>query len=185
MKSDKHRVCPVERAGGLEGRFRRWLQNPQRILSPFVATGMTAMDIGCGPGFFTIELARLVGSTGRVVAVDLQDGMLDKVRKKIAGTELEPRIVLHRCETRRLGIARPVDFALAFWMVHEVPDPAGFFGELAALLRPGGQVLIVEPAFHVSKQEFAETLRAAYAAGFARMASPRLFFSRAALLKIN
>lgn len=183
MKPDKRRVCPVERAGGLEIRFRRWLQDPRRILAPYLAEGMTALDVGCGPGFFAVEMARRVGPAGRVIAADLQAGMLEKVRRKIAGTDLEARIVLHRCAADRLAVAGPVDFALAFWMVHELPDPVGFFRELAALLKPGGRALVVEPPFHVSKADFAETLRIARGAGFESAPPPRIFFGRTALLK--
>jgi len=51
-RNDRHnRVCPVERAGVLDHRIRRWLQDPQKILRPYVEEGMTVLDIGCGPGF--------------------------------------------------------------------------------------------------------------------------------------
>ena len=183
MGQDRNRVCPVGCAWGLEIGLRRWLQNPRKILAPYVSAGMTVLDIGCGTGFFSIEMARLVGPTGRVIAADLQEGMLEKVRQKTAGTELESRMVLHRCAADRLGVAGPVDFALAFYMVHEVPDPAGLFRELATLLRPGGKILIVEPAFHVTGSEFAATLEIARAAGFAAEHGPRLLLSRAAILK--
>ncbi|NTU84989.1 MAG: methyltransferase domain-containing protein, partial [Chloroflexales bacterium] len=86
MTDTNDRVCPAALAGGLDNRLRRWLQNPRPILEPYVHAGMTALDIGCGPGFFTLELAQLVGPSGRVIAVDLQADMLEKVRTKIQGT---------------------------------------------------------------------------------------------------
>ena len=144
---------------------------------------MTALDIGCGPGFFSLEMARLVGPAGRVIAADLQEGMLRKLRKKISGTEFEDRIVLHACAPDTLAVAEKVDFALAFYMVHEVPDQARFFRELAALLRPRGKVLVVEPAFHVSKPEFAQTVQTARAAGFDVENGPRLLLSRTVMLR--
>jgi hypothetical protein len=52
MKEDKNRVCPVELAGSLDNRFRRWIQNPYKILSPYVKEGMKVLDVGCGPRFF-------------------------------------------------------------------------------------------------------------------------------------
>lgn len=79
MKKSNHRICPVERAGHLETRLRRWVQNPEKILSPYVKKGMTVLDMGAGPGFFSIPLARMVGETGHVVACDLQQGMLDRI----------------------------------------------------------------------------------------------------------
>ena len=83
----KNRVCPVEHAGSLDNRLRRWVQNPRKILGPFIKEGMTVLDIGCGPGFFTMDMAEMVGETGRVIASDLQEVMLDKIRYKGQGTK--------------------------------------------------------------------------------------------------
>ncbi len=182
--TDTHdRVCPVALAGGLDNRIRRWLQNPRRLLEPYVREGMTALDIGCGPGFFTLELARLVGPSGRVIAADLQAGMLERVGVKIRGTEVEERVVLHRCQPDRIGVSPPVDFALAFYMLHELPDPSAFFTEVRQLLTARGQLLIVEPPFHVSRAAFEAALRVAHDAGFVVAARPPVLFSRAALLR--
>jgi ubiquinone/menaquinone biosynthesis C-methylase UbiE len=144
---------------------------------------MTVLDVGCGPGFFTIELARLVGPSGRVIACDLQPAMLQKLRAKTEGTDLAGRITLHRCEKDRLGVSEKVDFVLAFYMVHELPDLRAFFEEVASLLKPGGQVFIVEPPLHVSRAAFEETLRKAASAGLTLAASPRLPFNKAAILE--
>ena len=104
MKEEKIRVCPVELANSLDNKIRRWLQNPQKILSPYIREGMTVLDIGCGPGFFSIEIAKLVGKNGRVFSVDMQEGMLQKIRIKIQGTELEDRIELIKCEQDRINV---------------------------------------------------------------------------------
>ena len=183
MGDGKKRVCPVERAGSLDNKFRRWLQNPRKILSPYIAEGMTVLDLGCGPGFFTIDIAQMVGKSGRVIASDLQEGMLQKLKEKIQGTELEERITLHMCEHNRIGIAEQVDFVLAFYMVHEVPNQGDFFKEIGLLLKPGGQVLIVEPPIHVSKTAFAETIRIARSAGFTPTDRPKVFMSKAVILR--
>ena len=50
MSDRSENVCPVERAGGLDNRLRRWVHNPHKILGPYVKEGMTVMDVGCGPG---------------------------------------------------------------------------------------------------------------------------------------
>ncbi|UCG84738.1 MAG: methyltransferase domain-containing protein [Gemmatimonadota bacterium] len=183
MSAEPKRVCPVERAGSLDNRIRRWLQDPHRILGPYVEEGMTVLDVGCGPGFFAIALAQMVGESGRVIAADLQQGMLQKLEDKIAGTELEQRITLHKCEENRIGVSQTVDFVLAFYVVHEIPNQAGLFQELGSILKPTGRLLVVEPPFHVSKAAFAETIGRARRAGFAPVARPRVLFNKTVLLK--
>jgi ubiquinone/menaquinone biosynthesis C-methylase UbiE len=181
--SDKNRVCPVEYSGGLEMGIRRWIHNPRKILKPYVKEGMTAVDLGCGPGFFTVDMARLAGGSGRVFACDLQDGMLEKLKAKIKGTDLEERITLHKCESDRIGVSCQADFALAFYMVHEVPDQAKFLAEVASILKPDGQFLMVEPPFHVSKSAFEATVLKAKAAGLAIVARSRMLTGMVAVFK--
>jgi ubiquinone/menaquinone biosynthesis C-methylase UbiE len=178
-----NRVCPVERAGILDHRIRRWLQDPQKILRPYIEEGMTVLDIGCGPGFFSIDVAQMVGPSGRVIASDLQEGMLQKLRDKIQGTELEERITLHQCEEDKVGVPVNVDFVLAFYMVHEVPNPKKFFREIKSILKPNGQVLIVEPPFRVSKKAFEETIRKARDAGLKPVEGPKTLLSKTVILK--
>lgn len=180
---EKTKVCPVERAGGLDNSIRRFLQNPQKILNPYIKKGMTVLDMGCGPGFFTIEIAKLLNGSGKVIAADLQDGMLEKVRQKIRGTELEQRIETHRCQSTTIGVDEKVDFILAFYMVHEVPDQEKLFQEFRSILKSDGKVLIVEPNFHVNRKSFETMLEIASSKGFEINDRPKSFLSRAVLLK--
>jgi hypothetical protein len=46
MIVEKTRVCPVERAGSLDNGIRKWLQNPRKILGPYIEEGMTVLDLG-------------------------------------------------------------------------------------------------------------------------------------------
>ncbi len=176
------KVCPVQKAGHLDSRVRSWLQQPARILAPYLKEGMLAVDFGCGPGFFTLEMARRVGSSGRVIAVDLQEGMLEKLAKKVKASGLADRIDLHLCEKKSIGIKSEADFILAFYVVHEVPDQDRLFRQLAAILKPGGHLLLAEPLFHVSKKAFAQSLALAQLAGFKLLSRPPLLFSKTALL---
>jgi ubiquinone/menaquinone biosynthesis C-methylase UbiE len=186
MNDNRNRVCPVSLAGGLDNRIRRMIQNPEAILSPYVLKGMTVLDVGCGPGFFSTALAGLVGDSGRVIAADLQEGMLEKLRNKIAGTELEKRIRLHQCKPDGINLSEQVDLALTFYMVHEVPDKTRLFKEIFSLLKSGGQFLLVEPKlFHVSRKEFEDTIKMAEAAGFKHAEGPKVRFSWSAVLKKN
>ncbi len=183
MSDRNKRVCPVERAGSLDNRIRRWLQDPQKILGPYVEEGMTILDIDCGPGFFSIDMAQMVGKSGRVIASDLQEGMLQKLRDKIQGTQLEERITLHKCEENKIGLSENVDFILAFYMVHEIPNQNEFFNEIESILKPNGQIFIVEPPLHVSKTEFEETIRKAQQAGLTPVERPKVLFSKTVILK--
>jgi len=177
------RVCPVEEADRLDTRFRRWMQNPKRLLKPYIEEGMTVLDFGCGPGFFSIDMAQMVGESGRVIAADLQEGMLQKLSDKIKGTELENRIALHKCEEDKIGISENVDFVLAFYIVHEVINKEGLFTEIETILKPDGKILIVEPPFHVSKTAFEKTIGKAKAIGFTEVKRPNVLFNKAVVLK--
>ena len=179
----QNRICRVSHAGRLDNRIRRWLQNPRKILSPYIKEGMTVLDMGCGPGFFSVEVAQMVGISGRVIAADLQEEMLEKLAAKIKGTELEKRITLYKCEQNKIGLSEKVDFVLAFYMVHEIPNQEDFFKELESILQPGGQVLVVEPPFHVSKAAFTETIRKAVSAGFKPVEGPNVLLSKTVILK--
>jgi SAM-dependent methyltransferase len=110
--------------------------------------------------------------------------MLDKVKRKILGTDLEQKIELHKCLVDRIGIREKVDFVLAFYMVHEVPDQANLFKELKSLLKPGGQLYIIEPKFHVSGKAFDAMIQRLVSTGFEIAEKPGVFFSRAVLLTI-
>ena len=179
------RICPVERAGGLDNSLRRLVQNPKKILSPYINEGMTVLDLGCGPGFFSIEIARILNNSGKIIAADLQDGMLDKVREKIKGTELEKRIQLHKCAEGKTGITERVDFILCFYMVHEVPDQDKLFLELKSILKPGGKIFIIEPKFHVTEKSFKNMISKINALGLDIVDKPKVFFSRSVLLTIK
>ena len=182
MKEERNRVCPVELAGSLDNRFRRLLQNPYKILSPYVKEGMIVLDIGCGPGYFSIEMANLVGKNGKVIAADLQEGMLWKVNDKIKGTELEKIIQLHKTEKDKINVLQKVDFILVFYMLHEVPGKENFFKELKNILSENGKLLIVEPPFHVSKKAFESTMNLAKNIGFAINPGFKLSMGRFAVL---
>lgn len=183
MTDSKTRVCPIERSGSLDNKWRRWLQNPQKILSPFIKPGMKVLDVGCGPGFFSIEIAKMIEETGKVYSVDLQEGMLDLIRNKIAGTELDARIILVKSQTNGFEIPEKVDFILGFYMVHEVSDKDNLFKQLKNNLNINGQFLLVEPKlFHVTKKEFELTIQKAINAGFKISSGPKIIFSHSVIL---
>jgi len=82
-------------------------------------------------------------------------------------------------------LSEDVDFILSFYMVHEVPNQEEFFNEIKSILKPSGQVFIVEPPLHVSKSAFEETIRKAQDAGFIPIERTKVFFSKTVILKMG
>lgn len=181
--SNSQRVCPASSAPFLTIGLRRLFQNPAKILGNLVSRGQTVVDLGCGPGFFTLDMARIVGDDGRVIAVDMQQAMLDILARRARDSDLDSKMEFHLCESDRIGLTEPVDFVLAFYMVHEVPDPNAFMQEVYDMLSPNGILLLVEPKFHVSGKMWDETLELATHVGFNISARPNVVFSRSVLLK--
>jgi ubiquinone/menaquinone biosynthesis C-methylase UbiE len=177
------RVCPWWLCFTFDNIFRRWLQNPERILGPYIKPGQTVLDVGPGMGYFTIPLARLVGDSGKVIAADIQKRMLDSLYVRAERAGVQERIQLHQSAPDKIGIAEPVDFCLAFWMVHEVVDQPRFLSEIAAGLKPNGLFLLVEPRLHVSGKSFNETVKNIKNLGLSLKSQPRIFLSKAALFK--
>ena len=178
----RERVCPWWMSYFLCNPLRLIVHNPERILDGHVRPGHTAMDLGCGPGYFTLPMARLVGQTGQVIAVDLQPRMLDILRRRAERAGLSTRIQLHQCSADRLGVQTQVDFAMAFAMVHEVPDPHALLGEIATLLKPEARFLLAEPRAHITPSAFNRTLEIARTVGLLPCAEPRIAMCRAVLL---
>ncbi len=178
-------VCPWWIGYFLLNPLRRLGQNPKKVLAPYVKPGSIALDVGCAMGFFSLDMARMAGTEGRVVCVDLQQKMIDALVRRAGKAGLADRIDHRVCDRNGLGIedlAGTVDFALAFAIVHEVPDAEAFFREIHAALRPGGKCLLAEPKGHVSKKRFGETVAAAERAGFEPGERPAIRRSHTAVL---
>lgn len=178
----KDHVCPVNLHKSLDNRLRKLIHNPVKILEPFIKEGDTVIDFGCGPGFFTIPMAELTGETGKTIAADLQQGMLDIVAHKIRNTPFQNRIILHRTERDRINIFVKANFILLFYMIHEVPNARNLLEQLKEIVKPGGNILVVEPPFHVTGKDFERTKEAAVEAGFTVLKGPGMLLSKTAIL---
>ena len=179
------RVCPIWVGYLLLNPLRKLFENPDKILAPYINEGMTVLEPGCGMGFFTLPLARMVGHTGRIIALDVQPKMLSVLRRRVEKVGLSDRIELRLVESDKLDtkdLAGAVDLVAALHMVHEVPDQALFFTEVREALKPDGKLLIIEPKGHVSHTQFDQTLVTTEKVGFKVETSAVKLGGRGALL---
>ncbi len=182
-----HEVFSAAKADHLDSRLRRFLYRPDSLAERYVKPGDCVLDFGCGPGFFTREFAKRVGESGLVFSVDLQEEMLRILRRTLEPEGLLPRIRTHLCEPDSINLPvdlnGTIDAAFTIFVVHEVPDPARLFREIATLLRTGGTLYYTEPPFIVSGREFRDNLMLAEDAGFALIETSFFFVNRAAVLR--
>ena len=101
--------------------------------------GMTVADVGAGTGYFAIPIARAVG---RVIAVDVQPEMLDRLRARMTG-DLPITLVEGSAEKTTLDAAS-VDLVFYANVWHEIDDRAAALAEAKRILRPAGRVAIVD-----------------------------------------
>jgi ubiquinone/menaquinone biosynthesis C-methylase UbiE len=160
------RTCPWWFTWTFDNPLRRLVHDPHKMLEPYVVPGSRVADVGCGMGYFTVALARLVGPAGEVQAVDLQPQQLRAAERRCRRAGVVERVRFTEASAGSLGLTGPVDFVLAFWMVHEVADRAGFFEQLQTATEAGARVLVAEPIFHVSREEAEAELELATAHGF-------------------
>lgn len=167
--ASKPHVCPWWIGYFLLNPLRRIIQEPGSILGPYVHEGMTVLEIGPGMGFFSLPLARLVGKSGKVICVDVQDRMLERLKKRAEKAGVLDRITTIRAEGDSLQIQTyegEVGFALAFAVVHEVPDQSRMFEEVHRSMKPGSLFLVAEPKGRVTEEDFKGTVEVARAKGF-------------------
>jgi len=182
IASPKSHVCPWWLIHTFDNPVRRFVQNPERILQAIVRPGDVCLDLGCGIGYFTIPMAGIVGPSGSVTAADVQSEMLAGVRRRAEKAGLSSRIRLHQVDASGLPFEAAFDFALAFWMVHEVPDQESLLQQIGRALKPGGRFLLAEPKMHVRQAAFDRTVGLAEKTGLTRVKPLDIFFSRAVLM---
>jgi ubiquinone/menaquinone biosynthesis C-methylase UbiE len=177
-------VCPSWLSFSLDNSIRTFFQDPEKITRDYVKPGFTVLDIGCGPGYFTIPMARMAGKAGSVIAVDIQERMLEKMKERAAGHDVLDRIRAVQCRPDDIMVRESVDFVLTFWMVHEVPEKLPFLKQIAAVMKKDSRYLLAEPKVHVSKKQFREIAQMAADAGLKTVAEPAISLSRAMLFSL-
>jgi ubiquinone/menaquinone biosynthesis C-methylase UbiE len=134
----------------------------QRVADIFAHLGITAgsqvADIGAGGGFFTTRLARAVGPTGRVYAVDVNPVSLRELKASLGSEHGNVELIRGEETDPRLPPGR-LDAALIVNAYHEFAEHRAMLREILNALRPGGRLILVEPA----PTRAADTTRAAQA----------------------
>lgn len=182
----KHDVCPWWEGYLLASPIRKLLQDPVQILSPYVRAGMTVLEPGPGMGFFTLEIARLVSFSGRVIAVDAQPRMIEGLMRRAEKARLLDRLEGRVTPEESMiidDLEGSVDFVFAFAVVDEMPSANKFFAKAARAMKCGASLLLAEPVDHVSEEEFSEELAAADAHNLKVVDRPSLKGRLSALLQ--
>lgn len=167
--------CPLYVHYFLINPLRRLVESPRKLAGPYVRPGMTVLDVGCGFGFLTLPLARMVGDAGRVLAVDVEPRAVEKLEKRARRAGLSQRIRASVCQSADLGLAGfegQVDLITAIHVLHEFEDLAGFASQAVRLLKPDGRMLVVEPKGHLKAGQFAAELECCRQAGLAVLKRP-------------
>ena len=136
---------------GVEG--AAWLDRPEReaeeapsraIAALGIAPGSIVADVGAGSGYYTVRLSQVVGPKGRVVATDLQPGMLDLIRKKVDQLGLtNVTLVQGRPDEPNLPAAT-FDAIVMVDVYHELASPQVFVRKLREALKPTGRLVLIE-----------------------------------------
>lgn len=174
-------ICPARLGWVLDNPLRKLAHNPKALFGGYLTRNMIIFDIGSGTGYFTRALAGMNGPGGKVIAVDLQQEMLDCLTAKARKAGLADRIVAVRATGDELGLAGAADFALLFWMLHETGDPRWILEQVYRHLKPGGHLFLAEPRGEVPAAFFREFMVLAASVGFHEIKRPYVWFSRAAV----
>jgi ubiquinone/menaquinone biosynthesis C-methylase UbiE len=155
----------------MENPFARVARSTVVVSHLDLEPGMSVLDLGCGPGRLTLPIARAVGPTGQVIAADIQEGMLERVRKKAQAAGLHNiRCIRAAAGAGELGPMR-VDRAVLAAVLGEIPDRPSALREIAAVLKPGAVLSITELVFDPHYQSRSAVLELARAAGFRERAT--------------
>ena len=137
---------------------------PTKVLRAMgLRRGMTLLDVGCGPGFFSLPACRVVGKSGRVLASDTSPAVLRALRKNSKEIGFKN---LHLKKSADPEIPFPdgcADMAMLGFVLHETARTDRFLSETMRTLRPGGRAVILE--WHPILTEYGPPLWARLDAG--------------------
>jgi len=138
------RLFPPDNLGILEGPDRDEWQEPERVMDALgIADGSKVADIGAGGGWFTIRLARRVGPNGVVYAQDIQQEMLDSIKRRVSDQRLaNVQVILGTVDDSRLPGG--LHAALMVDTYPQLREPVKVLKDVAKSLAPDGRLGIVD-----------------------------------------
>jgi 2-polyprenyl-3-methyl-5-hydroxy-6-metoxy-1,4-benzoquinol methylase len=164
---------------------RKFMHNPKKIVSPYIKPGMQIVDYGSAMGYFSLPMAKMTGSNGKVYCFDIQQKMLqnlsERAEKAGVGHIICPRLITDQDAFD--GLTEFIDFALLFAVAHEVSDKRELFFNLSKMLKPGARLLFAEPRGHVSFYDFSQSVALAEEANLKTVQSIKISKSYAILLE--
>jgi ubiquinone/menaquinone biosynthesis C-methylase UbiE len=129
----------------LEGSDRASWQKPDEVVAALsLRPGSTACEIGAGPGYFSLRLARAVGLHGHVFAVEAHPRMLEVLRERIAAARVSNLTPVFALAEDPLLPPSCCDLALIVNTFHHVPDGAAYLRRIVRALKPGGRVVNID-----------------------------------------
>jgi SAM-dependent methyltransferase len=139
------RPMGVGGAPWLDREEREVEEQPTRALQIIrVEPGTTVADVGAGSGYFTARLARLVGPSGRVYASDIQPGMLELIRRRLAREKITNVTIVEGLPNDPRLPENAIDLVLMVDVYHELQDPQSVLRRIAESLRPDGRLVLIE-----------------------------------------
>ncbi len=172
----------------LDSRLRHRLQSPFEPLRALgLAEGHTLLDVGCGTGFLTIPAAEIVGAAGRVYAVDVNKGYLEKLVKRIQEKNLYNVVVVESDAADMSQVPdESADRAIMLLSLHHINNWRGALEQVYRKLKEGGLFLIADPIKtrllgHGTMPN--KVLEALDEVGFERLSYTKRFFTWRAVLR--
>lgn len=176
---------PVFEIGnGVKGWFRKQMYSPYKIVLKYLRPGMSVLDLGYWPEYYAIGIADIVGENGKVFVLDSRDDVLNRIKLKISMSDVKRRIKLIKCDDGEICMSGKLDFIFEFRGLHEVPDQEDYLRKMKYRLKKNGRILIIEPRFGVTRKNFKDTIKVAEGVGLKIAEVPKVFMSRAVLLKL-
>jgi len=150
---DRHPISGRVMAPTMSVAGAPWLDRPEReaeeqptraVEALRLRRGMVVADVGAGSGYYTVRLSRAVGRDGRVVATDVQPGMLDLIRKKLDRDKLTNVSLVQGAVDDPNLPAGTFDMILMVDVYHELAAPQAFVRKLRTALKPDGRLVLIE-----------------------------------------